>query len=411
MANENLEKVRDEVYGCSVCGQCVKGPVDPFRPNAVFHDYMPDRACPMRENSRFLTYSASGLNSIARALLEGQLQITEELAAAVSECVLCEACGTNCGEVFNLIETMIQKELGHGVDTPAVVRALRADFVNSGKGPTGHVEKVATAIDKSHNRFGRSQNDRNSWIPEGMNIPSKGELLFFVGCTASMRSKEIAQSFAKILKKADVEFAVLGEEEWCCGGPQLLNAGLVKQFEVEARHNVDAIRAAGAKEVVTTCADCYRTLKIDYPKVVGELGFSVVHSSELLARLIEQKKIHLTKEIEETVTFQDPCQLGRVAKVYEEPRSVIGNIPGVKLVEMEGNKQYTVCCGRYPVEMPEQSLETGKARIQDAKATGATTLITACSFCKWNLSKAANTLGSNIKVREITEVVAEAMGV
>jgi heterodisulfide reductase subunit D len=352
------------------------------------------------------------MNSIARALLEGRLEVSDELIAAVQECVLCEACVTNCGEVFNVVEAIAGKRMkGHGVDTPAVVRALRADFVNGGKGPTGHVEKVATAIAKSHNRFGRPQGDRNSWIPEGMTIPNKAELLFFVGCTASLRSKEIAQSFAKILKKAGVEFAVLGEEEWCCGGPQLLNAGLVKQFEVEAKHNVDAIRATGAKEVVTACADCYRTLKVDYPKVVGELGFKVLHSSELLARLLEEKKIQLTKEIEETVTFQDPCQLGRVAKVYEEPRSVIGNIPGVKLVEMEGNKQYTVCCGRYPVEMPVQSLETGKARIQDAQVTGATTLITACSFCKWSLSKAASSLGSNIKVREITEVVAEAMGV
>jgi heterodisulfide reductase subunit D len=410
MANENLEKVKAEVYGCSVCGQCVRGPVDPFRPNPIFADYMPDRTCPMRETNRFLTYTASGMNSIARALLEGNLAVTDELVKVVQECVLCEACTTNCGEVFNVIRRMTTLDIGQGVNTPDVVRAMRADFVAMGKGPTDKVKQVAAAIERGHNRFGRPQAERTAWIPKGMQIPRQGKLLFFVGCTAGYRSNEIAQSFAKILRQAGVDFAILGDEEWCCGGPQLLNAGLVSQFEAQARHNVEAIRASGATEVVAACADCYRTLKVDYPTVVGDLGFTVLHSSEVLIRLLEQNKIQLSKEIKETVTFQDPCQLARVGKVTAPPRQVMEGIPGLKLVEMEGNREYTVCCGHYPVELPEQSMTTGQDRIKDAQATGATTLVTACSFCKWNLSRAAKKMGAETKVVELTELVAEAMG-
>ncbi len=412
MSTKNLEKVRAEVYGCSVCGQCVRGPADAYRPNPIFHDYMPDRTCPMREKNRFLTYSASGLNSIARALLEGNLEVTDELVNLVQECVLCDSCTLNCGEVFNVIEAMTGlQNIGKGVNTPDVVRAMKADFVEMGMGPTKNVKKVAAVIDRSHNRFGWPQTERLGWVPEGRQIPKTGKLLFYVGCTGGLRQREIATSMAKILDAAGVEFAILGEDEWCCGGPQLLNAGLVKEFEAHVKHNVEAIRASGATEVVTTCADCYRTLKFDYPTVVKELGFNVIHSSELLVRLIEEDKIRLSREIEETVTFQDPCQLARIGKVTEPPRKVIEGIPGIKLVEMEGNREYTVCCGRYPVELPEQSLATGIDRIKDAQATGATTMVTACSFCKWNLARAAKEMGAETKIVEITELVAEAMGV
>lgn len=409
MSFNNLEKIKGEIYGCSICGQCVQGPVDPFRPNAVFDDYMPDKTCPMREKDRFLTYSGAGMNTIARAVMEGDLEITDELVDAIYECVLCSHCETSCGEVFNLLKKMVNKDIGHGVKTPDVVRAFRADLVKAGKEPPASIRKVAAAIAKGHNRFARSQADRTVWAKD-LQVPNKGKLLFYVGCMASYRNSEIAQSFAKILKKAGVDFAILGEEEWCCGGPQLLNAGLIEEFEAQAKHNVEAIKASGATEVVATCADCYRTLKIDYPKVVGDLGFTVLHSAELLARLIEEEKITLTKEIKETVTFQDPCQLARVAKVYEPPRKVIESIPGIKLVEMEGNKEYTVCCGHYPVELPETTLLSGTERVKDAQKTGAETLVTSCSFCKWSFNNAAKKLGAETKVRDITELVAEAMG-
>lgn len=410
MSFDNLKKIKGEIYGCSICGQCVQGPVDPFRPNAVFSDYMPNRTCPMREKDRFLTYSGAGMNTIARAVIEDDLEISNELVNAIYSCVLCGHCETSCGEVFNFLRTVVGKDIGHGVKVPDVVRAFRADLVEAGVGPTDDVKKVAAAIEKGHNRFARKQSDRMAWIPEGMEIPRKGKLLFYAGCVASLKNKENAQSFAKILNKADVEFAILGEEEWCCGGPQLLNAGLVEQFKAQVKHNVEAIRATGATEVVTTCADCYKTLKFDYPNAVGDLGFTVLHSSELLARLLEEKKIILSEEYLETVTFQDPCQLSRVAKITEEPRTIIGSIPGINLVEMEGNKDYTVCCGHYPQELPETTILAGTERVKEAQATGATTLVTACSFCKWSFSNAAKKLNADIKVMDMTELVAKSMG-
>ena len=410
MACENLKKCERETINCSNCGQCVTGPVDPFRPNPVFHEYMPIKICPMHEEHGMLTYSANGMNAMGRAILEGKLEVTPEVVDAFYQCSLCGHCETNCGEVFHWIETFLGPKIGEPVRTTEVVKAARADFVSMGCELPKNVSKVTGSIEKSHNRFGIDQAKKRDWLPEGIQPTEGAELLFFVGCVGSFRSKEIAQSLAKILDKAGVPFNILGEDEWCCGGPQLLNAGLTELYKEHANHNVEAIRKTGAKRVVCTCADCYRTLKLDYPKVIEDMGFEVIHSSQLLAELLEAGKITLDHEIKETITYQDPCQLSRAAKVTEEPRKVLAAIPGVELKEMQGNKEYTMCCGHYPVELPENTALAGKNRLDVAQETGASTIVTACSFCKWSLSGAARKNEKDVKILDLTEIAAKAMG-
>lgn len=410
MACANLKKVERETINCSNCGQCVKGPVDPYRPNPVFPEYMPIKICPMHENREMLTYSANGMNAMGRAILEGKLPVTKDVVDAFYECSLCGHCETNCGEVFHWIHTFLGKDIGEPVKTTDVVKAARADFVAAGCELPDNVKKVVEPIEKAHNRFGIDQAKKADWLPEGITPTPGADLLFFVGCVGSFRNKEIAQSFVKILDKAGIPFNILGEEEWCCGGPQLLNAGCTDLYKAHAEHNVEAIRKSGAKTVVCTCADCYRTLKIDYPATLGELGFEVVHSAECLASLLEAGKIVLDHEINETITYQDPCQLARAAKVTEEPRKVLSAIPGIELKEMQGNRAYTMCCGHYPVEQPESTALAGKNRLEVAAETGASTVVTACSFCKWSLAGTAKKAGGDCKVLDITEIVAKAMG-
>jgi len=403
MEFEKLEGCRETVYRCCRCGSCTQAPNDPLIDCS-------DRTCPEWQMYRFLSHSGLGISSAARAALEGKLEVSDELVKALYDCVLCENCYVACDELFRRLEPMLGR-IGQGIDVPKVVRAMRADIVKAGKGPTEGYKKTASLVEKSHNRFGRKQAERPAWAPKGLEIPSKGKLLYYVGCVASYRSREIAQSFAKVLDKAGVEFAILGENEWCCGGPQLLNAGLLEPFKVNAEHNVKAIKDAGAVEVVTTCADCYRSLKFDYPEVVGELGFNVVHSSELMARLLKEGKIKLKNKVNGKVTYHDPCQLAKVGKVCDQPREIIESIPGIEFVEMyQGNREYTMCCGHYPVELPELSLKTAIDRVQDAQAVGAKTIITACSFCKWNLHRASEKIDPEIGVADIVEVVAQAMG-
>jgi heterodisulfide reductase subunit D len=202
------------------------------------------------------------------------------------------------------------------------------------------------------------------------------------------------------------------EDEWCCGALQL-DTGLLDSFKVSVQHNVDAIRKAGAKEVVVVCADCYKTLKNDYPNYVGDLGFNVIHSSELILRLLNEKKIKFNKEIDlgGKATYFDPCFLARGANVIDEPRSVIKAIPGTEWVEMEGFGKYTYCCGR-PITASgshDTYVHAGQDRVKDALAVDAKTIITGCVNCKQSLTTAAKKLGADIKVMDITELVAQAV--
>ena len=145
---------------------------------------------------------------------------------------------------------------------------------------------------------------------------------------------------------------------------------------------------------------------------LSNLDFQVVHSTEVFAGLIQENKIRPEKGITGRLTYQDPCHLTRLgapgAPVFEAPRKLINSIPGVEFVEMEGNGEYTQCCGRNPVELPELSLHTGINRIKDAHAVGANTIITGCSFCDWNLARAAKSLDEKMKTLDITVLLANA---
>jgi len=336
-------------------------------------------------------------------MMEGKLEVSDGFVESVYNCLMCGACGP---------ERMGQS--GCVVDRQQIpmFRALRTELVKMGKGPIEPFKRIASAIEKEGNRFG-AKIEKDKWIPEGMDIPNKGDLVYFAGCVASYRSNQIAQATAKILRHAGVDFAILGEEEWCCGNP-LIDSGQTDAFEHAVKHNIDAIKNAGAKKVVTSCGCCYNVLKFRYPEVAGDLGFGVVHITEVLANLIDEGKIKPEKSLSGKLTYQDPCHIARLGSAWnegtEEPRKIINSIPGIEFVEMEGNMGFTQCCGRYVAELPELSLFTGTNRVKDAQAIAADTIVTACSFCNWSLDRAAKDMASPMKVLDITQVVAESVG-
>ena len=169
-------------------------------------------------------------------LMEGKLEVSDAFADSVYNCLMCGACAP---------ERMEQS--GCVVDRQQVpmFRALRTELVKMGKGPIEPFKRSASSIEKVGNRFG-AKVEKSKWIPEGMNIPNKGDLVYFAGCVASYRSNQIAQATAKVLSHANVDFAILGEEEWCCGNP-LIDSGQADAAEPVVKHNIEAIKNAGAK--------------------------------------------------------------------------------------------------------------------------------------------------------------------
>jgi len=399
MTYEHVNKYREQVNRCATCGRCARGPWDPNQPGVL---PTPAKQCPTYQKHKSLNYASQGQMLIIRELLDGSLKPTEDLVAASYECLLCKGCDAVCAGMSSI-------PLGE-LECANIFRALRADVVDMGIAPPSPVKKVTTLIAEKHNRQGTGRK-RNAWA-DGMNIPVTGSTIIFTSCTAAYQDGGPVKSLARVMQQAGMDFGLL-EDEWCCGALQV-DAGLLDDFKASAQHNVNAIRKAGAKEIVVTCADCYRTIKNDYPDFVGDLGFNVIHSSELILRLLNESRIKLKKEINlgGRATYFDPCFLARGANVVDEPRSVLKSIAGsTQWVEMEGFGKYTYCCGRPVVASgsSEVYLQTGQDRVRDGLAVDAKAIITGCVNCKQSLTFAARKLGADIKVMDLTELVADAV--
>jgi len=265
--------------------------------------------------------------------------------------------------------------------------------------------------------------NRMGWLPQGAEISKRGETLYLTGCIPyfdvffedyNLGFAKIPQSVVKILNKVGTKPVVL-ENEKCCGH-DLLWTGDIENFVSLARLNLEDFKKSGAKRIVTSCPECYRTYKKDYPEFLDKFDFEVLHISELLSDLIEKGELKFDKELAAKVVYHDPCRLGRHMGVYEPPRKVITSIPGVELVEMPRNRENAVCCGVSAfMSCNKYSTKVRIDRLKEAKATGANLLVTTCPHCQihWKcLTREKMTVNPQdvaIDMRDLSTLAAEAI--
>lgn len=207
----------------------------------------------------------------------------------------------------------------------------------------------------------------------------------------------------KILQVAGIEVAI-SKDEWCCGS---IGLRIGKSGVEIIRHNVQLLNNMGAKTVFTACAGCYRTLKKDYPEILGEeLSFEVKHITEILIDLLNKNQIPFKPDEGEKlkVTYHDPCHLGRHMNLYEIPRDVLIKIPNLELIEMKRNRNHAWCCGAgggVKSQYPDMAKDISKERIKEAIEAGADILTTSCPFCIGNLKDAYDELEQEVKEKII----------
>ena len=231
-------------------------------------------------------------------------------------------------------------------------------------------------------------------------------IVYFPGCMATYRAKDIAKSTIELLRRGGVEFELMGEDEWCCGSV-MLRTGNVDLADELRKHNLDAFKKHEADLVITSCSGCFKTIKQDYEKMTGSLDFEVRHVLEILKGLIEDGKLKFPKT-EMKVTYHDPCHLGRHSGMYDIPRDILKSISGIELVEMPRNRENARCCGAgggVRAAYRELSDKMADARIEEAMGTGAEVLTSACPFCTFALREAAERKGSKIKVLDLPELL------
>jgi len=259
--------------------------------------------------------------------------------------------------------------------------------------------------------------DRLGWLSDDLQVSGSSDTIYFAGClpyydalfaSLGVEGVRIAQAAVKILNHLGIQPQVLADER-CCGHDQLWE-GDVATFRALAGLNLDLFKASGARRVVTTCPECARTLKLDYPQLVGAHGLEVLHLAELLA----EHGVQLGHQAgARRATYQDPCRLGRHLGVYDAPRSVMAGL-GLDLVEMERTRGTALCCGTSCwTACGQVSKNIQVERLQQARATGADLLVTACVKCQIHFKCAqqdpAMADEMAIEVRDLATLVAEAL--
>ena len=220
--------------------------------------------------------------------------------------------------------------------------------------------------------------------------------------------EKTAQAFARILNAAGANYAVLGRSEQCTGDPAR-RAGREDIFFGLASANVEILNEVAPKRIVTTCPHCLHTIKNEYPAFGG--NYTVIHHTQFINELVGAGKIHYSVSSDQyTVTFHDPCYLGRHNGILESPRQALKDA-GVVTIEMPRNERKSFCCGAGGAQMWKEEEEgterVNTARFREAKATGASTVAVGCPFCMTMLTDASTADGGSVQVRDVAEIVAE----
>jgi len=277
------------------------------------------------------------------------------------------------------------------------------------------VDMIRENVAGSHNVFDEDNQERGDWVedlrdpPEDGYVKDRAAVVYFTGCVAAYfpMAQQIPRALSAVFDAAGVDFTLLAEEEWCCGFP-LLGAGLRDNLQDLIAHNIEAVQAKGASQVVFACPSCYQMWREYYPH-----EFEIYHVTQYIHRLISAGQLTL-RELDLTVTYHDPCDLGRGSREYDAPRRVIGAIPGVKLIEMSHNREHCLCCGGGGnLEMIDSKLsgEIAKAKIDEVTATGAMAVVTACQQCVRTMNTYVRRNKLSIEVLDIVQLVQKALGV
>jgi len=386
--------------------------------------------CPSISRYNFHSYSGGGRVNIGAAALKKGFNYTDKLLHVVYNCQMDGACGVSCNYAMDM-------------EVLQPIQEFRIQCVKDGKTHPA-LDKVIAGLRKTGSMV-PVKGKRGDWAA-GLNIKDatkeKVDVLYHVGCLTSYDKdfQKLAKATAKILQKAGVDFGIAGDAETCCGG-RAYQMGYEADFLSQAKKNMAMIKKSGARTLVTGCADGYQAFKVLYDKYDLKGNLEVLHISEYLDRLIKDGTIKPRKKVDISVTYHDPCRLGRLGEpwihwqgkkipgdrfvfdppktyrrgtqgVYEPPRDVLMSLPGLKLTEMTRIKEYAWCCGAgggVNDSNPDFAMWTARERIDEAESTGAGAIVTACPWCEKTFNEAIKETGSSLKVYDIVELVEKAI--
>jgi len=427
MSLQHLRELEDEMHKCFRCNLCKMVPLPVVR-HPDFFD-----GCPANREFVFHSHSGSGKQIMALALIQGRIEADSKLSEITYACTACGSCDVACK--FNM-----------DAERQQVNMALREHMVDEGLELPAHKQSVEKL--KAHDHpMGVHVRAPGAWA-EGLGLKTlpgePAEVLLFAGCMQrnDPGSEETCQKLARLLLHAGVDVGILGDEETSCGLTAYWT-GYRDVFTKTAEKTAKAFNKLNVKTVVTVSGSCLGTFRSKYPEYASALTAKVLHASEFLWELIQERRLALPRAVRRRVTYHDPCYLGRQSEppvdwrgemrmargcmtysvpsrpvnrgckgVYDAPRNVLNAVPGLELIEMHRIREYSFCCGGgggVPDAFPEMARSAALHRIEEAVDVEAECLVTACHECRMNFSRAQSVEDSpTMPVVDMIDLVYEA---
>ncbi len=391
-----------DIMSCISCGDCG------YAVRPAIGRYL---VCPVKEAKGpggFEPTFSRGRMNILKSLLEGRIELGAELVDSVYECTECGSCNEVCHKTHN---PGIVLNTSKWIDHIEVWHALRQDLVASGLAPLDkHAKLLSCMSDPAmRNPYGEPKASMTAWAAGVHGIAKGSDIALFAGCTYPLRLPGTMKNLARVFSAAGLTFSLL-DDEWCCGSVAL-RVGDVGAAKETILHDIEQVKASGARAVFALCAGCYRTMSKDWPIIAGgALPFEVLHVTQVLADLMGKKRIRLAPRADQKhVAFHDPCHLGRHMGVYEPPRDVIRALPGTTLAELPRNRGNAWCCGAgggVKSQYPDLARDIARNRIEEATREKIDVLLSSCPFCVSNLQDATHPGSVTLQVIDIIDYVA-----
>jgi heterodisulfide reductase subunit D len=349
------------------------------------------------------TITSSNPQKMAKHLLKlGEDHEKDETGIYVPNPYICTGCGM-CSHVCPYYVSFLDN----------LVKAKNWTRSSGLESPPENINELEKNIISQGNPFGNPKDRRDEWIWDDFPELEKAEAVYFPGCTTAFQLFGIETAIFKVLKASGVGVTYLGKDDGCCGRPFYF-AGREEDMNRIARSNVDAVSRKSANALLVNCPSCYLAFKRHYPPVVGKLSFKVYHIAEYMHGLIRDKRLKLSKPMNKSIIYHDPCELGRICGIFEEPREVIRALPEAKLLEFDKTRSNGLCCGGgglFEAVDEKRSFAIGEKVVIEAIQKRADILATACPTCNNVFNMAKDNLAHRtdtkikLKVRDVSEIV------
>lgn len=381
--------IRNQPHYCANCGSCTN--LNPI-----------EHRCQLDSRYESVRANPNGLNWMMIDILDKKMPFSPGVVDFVYRCTTCGQCHENC-----CCE----------LDTRELIHRIRKQLVEEGVVPDVIMDVLKSASKKG-NVWGESKNNRKKWA-EGLDIKKADEAgdfeyLLFVGDSYSFvdRNKETSRKFVEILNTADVSFAYLGNLERSSGN-EIKALGEQGLFEALAEENISNFKKFGVKKIIAMSPHAFHIIKNEYGQLDPDLDIEVLHYTQVLSALIKDGKLKLNKSIDKKVTYQDSCYLGKHNGIYDDPREVIGAVPGVEFTEFNFVRHKGVCCGGGGggvwVERSD-GVKPEAFRFEEALEMKVDYIITACPLCTQQLDAIKADYSDNkIEVKELIDFVHDAI--